>query len=133
LKIRKGFISNSSSTSFICEVCGECVSGMDMSLDEAEMYVCENGHTFCQSEVIGNSIIGEDGEDILSEKSLVMDDDDEYVAAKHCPCCTFNHVSSYDLTDYLLKKANMSREDVANELKGRFKEFAKFREYIREH
>ena len=49
MKIRNGFVSNSSSSSFTCEVCGETQSGMDMSRSEAGMVECENGHTFCES------------------------------------------------------------------------------------
>ena len=48
MKIRRGFVSNSSSTSFTCDVCGYNVSGMDMGYDEAGMYSCENGHEFCR-------------------------------------------------------------------------------------
>lgn len=50
MKIRNGFVSNSSSSSFTCDVCGETYSGWDACLSEAEMYECENGHTFCESE-----------------------------------------------------------------------------------
>jgi hypothetical protein len=57
MKIRNGFVSNSSSSSFTCEVCGETVSGMDMSRSESGMVECENGHTFCEShEVAGTEI-----------------------------------------------------------------------------
>jgi len=48
-KYRTGFVSNSSSTSFICNVCGENVSGMDMGLSEAGMFKCVNEHTCCDS------------------------------------------------------------------------------------
>jgi len=37
MKIRQGFVSNSSSSSFTCDVCGEEVSGYDVCLSEAEM------------------------------------------------------------------------------------------------
>lgn len=47
MKKRHGFISNSSSSSFICDVCGEEASGMNMCLEEAEMFQCVNEHTFC--------------------------------------------------------------------------------------
>ena len=46
MKIRVGFVSNSSSSSFICDVSGEVVSGWDIGLSDAEMYQCEKGHTF---------------------------------------------------------------------------------------
>lgn len=52
MKIRSGFISNSSSSSFVCDVCGYTESGWDMTLEEAEMYECENGHTFCAEHLI---------------------------------------------------------------------------------
>ena len=48
MKIRKGFVSNSSTTSFTCDVCGEEVSGQDMSASEAEMIECAGGHVYCE-------------------------------------------------------------------------------------
>ncbi len=56
MKIRAGFVSNSSSSSFLCDVCSRTESGMDMSLSDAGMSQCINAHTFCDehkaSEVI---------------------------------------------------------------------------------
>ena len=48
MKIRIGFVSNSSSSSYICDVCSESVIGYDISLMDYEMYQCENGHIFCE-------------------------------------------------------------------------------------
>lgn len=45
MKIRNGFVSNSSSSSFICDVCGTVESGYDASMSEMGMINCENGHT----------------------------------------------------------------------------------------
>lgn len=47
MKIRQGFVSNSSSSSYTCDVCNRTESGWDLVLDEAEMKSCVNGHTFC--------------------------------------------------------------------------------------
>lgn len=52
MKIRKGFVSNSSSSSFICEVCGEVESGYDASASDVGFSFCENGHSFCQEHVL---------------------------------------------------------------------------------
>ena len=52
MKFRKDFVTNSSSSSFICDICGREESGWDMSADEADMYVCVNGHTFCTEEAL---------------------------------------------------------------------------------
>ena len=49
MKIRTGFVSNSSSSSFLCDFCGNDVSGWDMGLSEAEMFQCVNHHTVCLS------------------------------------------------------------------------------------
>ena len=47
MKIRTGFVSNSSSTSFMCEVCKLEVEGYNGSLSGAMMGECLNRHTIC--------------------------------------------------------------------------------------
>ena len=37
MKIRSGFVSNSSSSSFVCCICGRSEGGYDMSLEDAGM------------------------------------------------------------------------------------------------
>lgn len=51
-KIRLGFVSNSSSSSFVCDVCGYETSGYDMCLSEAGMVQCENGHELCEEHLL---------------------------------------------------------------------------------
>ena len=50
MKYRKCHVTNSSSSSFVCDICGRVESGWDMGLSEAGMYECVNGHTFCWDE-----------------------------------------------------------------------------------
>ena len=52
MKFRKDFVTNSSSSSFVCEICGRTESGYDMIASDAEMYECVNGHTFCMDEAL---------------------------------------------------------------------------------
>jgi len=56
MKIRNGFVSNSSSSSFICEVCGNYVGGYDMSVSEAGMVQCNCGHIICISHLKDNKV-----------------------------------------------------------------------------
>lgn len=46
MKVRKGFVSNSSSSSFICDLTGNTEGGWDASLSDVEMVECTNNHTF---------------------------------------------------------------------------------------
>lgn len=52
MKTRQGFVSNSSSSSFICDVCGATESGMDMCHTDFDMSQCPNGHLICNSHAL---------------------------------------------------------------------------------
>ena len=52
MKIRARFVSNSSSSSFCCEVCGTVEGGWDCGLAEVGMTQCANGHIYCQSHAV---------------------------------------------------------------------------------
>ena len=47
MKVRINYVSNSSSSSFVCNVCGHSESGYDCSAQDLGMCQCENGHIFC--------------------------------------------------------------------------------------
>jgi len=124
MKIRKGFVSNSSSTSFVCDVCAESVGGWDMGLEEADMFTCENSHTFCRDHTVG-------GREIL-EKQMEEDEEiDSYeVPAKYCPCCTFHNVADVDIVSLYMKENNVSRDDVAKIFNKKFKDYDEFLKYV---
>jgi hypothetical protein len=46
MKVRTGFVSNSSTSSFICDICGDVEAGYDLSLTDVEMHQCVNGHIY---------------------------------------------------------------------------------------
>ena len=48
MKIRAGFVSNSSSCSFVCHVCGDEVSGVEIEFAWCELGICEKRTPFSQ-------------------------------------------------------------------------------------
>ena len=85
MKYRSDFVTNSSSSSYTCDICGRTESGWDISLDEAEMVECVNGHTICADEMLPipraeliKFILerAADNEEPLSEEELNQIDDD---------------------------------------------------------
>ena len=50
MKIRNGFVSNSSSSSFTCEICGNSESGFDASPYDLGFVVCINDHIICEDD-----------------------------------------------------------------------------------
>lgn len=54
MKIRLDFVTNSSSTCYVCEISGERESGRDMSRQELGFMVCEKGHQFLPKYAIIN-------------------------------------------------------------------------------
>lgn len=135
MKYRKDFVTNSSSSSFVCDICGAVESGWDMSLSEAEMVECVNGHTICESEIL--QVPRENfietllwySETYSKEDLEAMDDDDlmyeyfcmadarYYMPEACCPICQFIEYSQNDMAKYLEKKYGVSRADVFAEVK----------------
>lgn len=53
MKIRSGFVSNSSSTSYTCELCGHTESGWDSSgIEEFGFARCPSEHVICADETL---------------------------------------------------------------------------------
>jgi hypothetical protein len=106
MKIRKGFVSNSSSSSFICDVCGTAESGRDYSLEDAGMYECENGHIFCDTHILN------------------IDDDleDNYeIPMKYCPICQLEKLDDNTIISYLIKRSGFKeKEEILSEIRDSF-------------
>ena len=102
MKIRQGFVSNSSSSSFICEVCGRTETGYDLCAEDAEMYECENFHVFCVSHAIGDNIDIEENYEVSEE---------------YCPFCNYKEMSYRDIQRYFLKITTITTDEVFAEVK----------------
>jgi hypothetical protein len=122
MKTRLGFVSNSSSSSFTCDVCGETQGGWDCCLSEVDMFECENGHVICVDEA---AISG------LSTWLEEHDDDHYEVDPKFCPLCQFEKFSLVDLCEYLMMQYGHTFNELRKQIREQFKDYPDFAQTIR--
>lgn len=127
MKIRTGFVSNSSSSSFVCEITGEEFSGWDASLEDFDLVECENGHIFLDKYVI-------DGFPIYPETEEVedFDPDERYeIPKKYCPICQMKIITEGMVNNYAVKVLG-GREKIVKDIKNIFNTYDEYLKCIRE-
>ena len=139
MKFRNGFVSNSSSSSFICDVCSVMGSGWDV-----RMVLCVIGHVFCEGHSEKIELSCEQKKAILidadswfkkeMDKGANVDDlyhDYEYdvgVPKSNCPICSLKNLTDGDLVRYLVKK--YFRGDKSRLKKEIVDKFSSFDEFV---
>lgn len=156
MKFRKDFVTNSSSSSFVCEICGAEGSGWDASVEDFDMFECVNGHVLCQehmlnpsreeqiNEILKNDYWNEETEEYdihyTREELEAMDDNQLFetllgsegyyeVPECLCPICQFEEYSSYDMASYLLTQYKVPKDEVFEEIKKQNKRRRKLYDY----
>jgi len=144
MKIRAGFVSNSSSSSYTCNVCGFSEEGWDSP--DGFLY-CESGHGLCHdcndindktisevSKLSPEKIVeklgfsGNYGDELCndlrnakSEKDLndIVHDAIMYdeLSSGFCPVCQFEVISEYDMKQYLVKVSKITTDEVFQKIK----------------
>lgn len=150
MKYRKSFVTNSSSSSYLCEVCGEVESGYDMSITDACMYECENEHVFCEHHAITPNrkqkikYLKEHSEksvtipfDKLSDDKLdellepLVDDCSPYeYPSLYCPICNMEHITDEVKLKYLMKAINIKDKKLQEEILSKFDSYEELIRYV---
>lgn len=115
MKIRKCFVANSSSSSFVCEVCGNTATGFDACASDFEMVYCVNGHLICDE----HRLNGEGGDDC--DKNCDECDNahcgESAIPESGCPICQFQTYSQPELKSYLIETRGIDPAVVFAEIK----------------
>lgn len=118
MKIRNGFVSNSSTSSFTCDICEETVDGQDIGLSEANMVRCTEGHTMCDS----HEIDGKTTLDLANET-----EDGRYsFPVTQCPFCQMQDITQLDLLKYLLLIYSITKTLAVKKAKETYGTFERF-------
>lgn len=129
MKTRNGFVSNSSSSSFVCEVCGTLESGWDAGPSDFDMIECNNRkyeHCLCEKH-----IVVPDDKDLHED---CIDDDDDWcgtaLRAEFCPLCNFDVIDPKAASKYLLVKQGTTIEELTTEIKSKFSSLTELNEFL---
>lgn len=133
MKIRVGFVSNSSSCSFTCDVCGHTVGGFDQSPSELGMAECEYGHTFCQDHLLDmpetDRKLNDDGFDEKGFDESGMSEDGCCLSIL-CPICQMKSISNYDMDKYVHKMYGKSKKELEAEIRSKFSNYEDFSKWL---
>ena len=120
MKVRAGFVSNSSSSSFTCTICGHTESGWDIGFSDIGFCCCQYGHTMCQEHWLKEIEYGELDVDELYE-----------MPPEDCPICQLKHVRKYDVMRYLVAKIGAKYDDIVKEIQGKYNSLQEFNDDIK--
>ena len=158
MKTRNGFVSNSSSSSYVCDVSGEAFEVQDACFRDAGLAQCEAGHYFqtqflvpftpeyptrevmwaklesvtdSKRECLRYREMGTHELQQAYAKKFLNGRREDYVRPQECPLCTMAKVKDTHLVNYLLKKQGITREQLITQIREEFAtSFTAFEKWI---
>ena len=157
MKVRSGFVSNSSSSSFVCSVCNTVETGYDGQYD-FDVSQCYDGHEWCSEHdidfttedkqrilLVDNDFLSSHSDEkvgFIKSGSVELIDDvfKEYevqctgygeVPKTMCPVCSLASISSNDVLAWILKDSSKTLQEVELEIRSRFSSLEELREGLK--
>ena len=159
MKKRHGFVSNSSSSSFTCTVCGQTYAGYDISFSDYELVTCINNHLFCESHLVipegvtrGQMYLefAEYQDELYKDRSwhtpldaetrkTYLDEEEEPdewrtcgVMPAYCPICRLDSIMEESELRYTRKVTGVNSETRQQEIRERFTNFEALNKFLKE-
>lgn len=131
MKIRMGFVSNSSSSSYTCDHCGETFSGWDSGLSEFDLVECEMGHYFCECHLTKAIDDPEIKEVVFGKNPDITEDNYSFEArydfpSEFCPLCNLEAIGVDDLMSYYELRFGLTQEDILEDIQNTFGSYEAF-------
>lgn len=124
MKRRLGFVSNSSTSSFICGICDEVEAGRDLELESVEMFQCVNEHALHEECASKAGTVFSDLED--KDGDLRWE-----VPEENCPICQLKALSTDDLLGYLRLEKDVAVGDAIAGIIGKYGDYKTFKAAVR--
>jgi hypothetical protein len=126
MKVRNGFVSNSSSSSFVCEVCGDAFESYDQGISDFGLVTCEDhDHLFCEAHRINPDTSGM----FENYESDCSGDSENHINSKHCPICQLKEIPDNVLLQYALRKLQTNRIKMKKDITDTFKNYNELCDY----
>jgi hypothetical protein len=117
MMLRRGFVSNSSTSSFVCEVCHDGYEEEESFPCEPSIRRCVKKHLFCLDHSYDEFENILDVEYNLTDRHVgenLYDSMYMNVPEDCCPICKLDEIPDSHIIDFLLKYNNFTREKVKN-------------------
>jgi RNA polymerase subunit RPABC4/transcription elongation factor Spt4 len=127
MKVRIDFVTNSSSTSFVCEICRHAEEITDW-YDTNVILQCKNGHCFCPDHLDKPRL------NLAIEcisKSL-DEGNDGFIADEMCPLCMLEEITNDMVLEYIEGMNLLDIEKIKKEIPKKFGTYENMFKSIRE-
>lgn len=124
MKFRVGFVSNSSSSSFVCEVCGDISESYDQGISDFGLVQCERDHLFCEAHAINPKRDG--------TFNIRCDEEagENRIDSVHCPICQLKHIPDLIALAYAARRLGIDIKTLKQDISEDFENFEQFDDYI---